>query len=330
MTEIPHNGRILEGRYQLVRQLKKGGMGDVYTAKDRFTRDFVIVKKTRAEEARLLSRLKHPGIVKYLDSFSCLEDISGGKQPGTDIWLVEEYVPGETLSAYVKRNGPFDEAAVIEIGIKLCEILIFLHGRKPPVIYRDLKPDNIMLQPDGSIKLIDFGIAREYVKWEDRDTNFFGTKGYAAPEQYGGCMSQSDARSDIYGLGMVMYYLLTGDEPEDHIFSSENALDRNTLRNAVSPDFQRLLLKCTEEEPLKRFQSAEVLAYELKNIKKQIIFAGPHVAQKSSRDKREERMPETKYKNKQGLKSVLLVLLTISACSTGILLEFILLYWLLT
>ena len=330
MTEIPHNGRILEGRYQLVRQLKKGGMGDVYTAKDRFTRDFVIVKKTRAEEARLLSRLKHPGIVKYLDSFSCLEDISGGKQPGTDIWLVEEYVPGETLSAYVKRNGPFDEAAVIEIGIKLCEILIFLHGRKPPVIYRDLKPDNIMLQPDGSIKLIDFGIAREYVKWEDRDTNFFGTKGYAAPEQYGGCMSQSDARSDIFGLGMVLRFLLTGEEPEESIFSSDISLDLKTLSNTVSPNFQRLLLKCTEEEALKRFQSAEVLAYELNTIKRQTNIAGSLGPLKSGRYKRGGQTLDGEYKNKQGLKSVLLAFLIIIACSFGILLEFFLLYWLLT
>lgn len=322
MTEIPHYGRLLQGRYQLVRQLKKGSMGAVYTAKDRVTSDFVIVKKTRAEEARLLSKLKHPGIVKYLDSFSCSKDDREGELHGAELWLVEEYVPGETLNSYVKRNGPFDEIAAIDIGNKLCDVLIYLHGLKTPVIYRDLKPDNIMLQPDGSIKLIDFGIAREYVKWEDCDTNFFGTKGYAAPEQYGRSMSQSDARSDLFGLGMVLFFLLTGDDPPNHII--------NTLSNMISPGFLQLLLKCIEEEPMKRIQSAEVLAYELKKIKKQMIFAGTDGTKKSSRDKNEERMPEVKYKNKQGLKSVLLVIITIIACSTGILLEFILLFWLLT
>ena len=282
MTEIPQNGRILEDRYQLVRLLKNSGMSEVYTAKDRESRDFVIAKKTRAEEALLLSKLSHPGIVRYLDSFSC----------AGEVWLVEEYVPGETLSSYVRRNGTLNEASVIEIGLKLCEILIYLHGLKPPVIYRDLKPDNIMLEPDGNVKLIDFGIAREYVKWEDRDTNHFGTKGYAAPEQYGECMAQSDARSDIFGLGKVLQFLLTNGD----------------LKNPVSKEFIEVLRKCTEAEPLKRFQSVEVLAYELKTLKS---------------PKRVE------TKNKQGLKSVLLVIIIMIACAFGIVLEFLLLFWLL-
>ena len=320
MTEIPQNGRLLNGRYQLVRLLKKGEMGEVYTAKDVFLRDFVILKKTRAEEARILSGISHPGVVKYLDAFPAAVAVSN------PVFLVEEYVPGETLTSYVEKNGPLREEEVIEIGLQICEILSYLHGLDPPVIYRDLKPDNLMLQPDGKVKLIDFGIAREYVKWEDQDTNHFGTKGYAAPEQYGGRLAQSDARSDLYGLGMVLAYLLTGEAPAG---ISEKEEGKEKLKDAASPGLLQLLLKCTETEPLKRYQSAEIVAYELKKLKsKDALNQTTNREQRAGNASEGKTLQITEQKNKQGLKSVLLVILVILGCSAGVLLEFFFLVWL--
>ena len=332
MTEIPQNGRLINGRYQLVRLLKKGEMGEVYTAKDVLLRDFVIIKKTRAEEARILSGLCHPGIVRYLDAFPEAEafgTVSSGHKAGTalnSVFLVEEYVPGETLTAYVEKNGPISEEETIGIGLQICEILNYLHSLDPPLIYRDLKPDNLMLQPDGKVKLIDFGIAREYVKWEDQDTNHFGTRGYAAPEQYGESLAQSDARSDLYGLGMVLAYLLTGVDPA-RIAAEEEG--KEMLRNAASQALLQLILKCTETEPLKRYQSAEILAYELKKLKSEAGFRRTKDSEQSERAALVGKPLQTAdHKKKQGLKSVLLVILLILGCSAGVLLEFFFLVWL--
>ncbi|MDO4529661.1 MAG: serine/threonine-protein kinase [Lachnospiraceae bacterium] len=332
MTEIPQNGRLLNGRYHLVRLLKKGEMGEVYTAKDVLLRDFVIIKKTRAEEARILSGLCHPGIVRYLDAFPEAEPfgaVSSGHKAGAasnSVFLVEEYVPGETLTSYVEKNGPLPEEEVIGIGVQICEILSYLHSLEPPVIYRDLKPDNLMLQPDGKVKLIDFGIAREYVKWEDQDTNHFGTRGYAAPEQYGESLAQSDARSDLYGLGMVLAYLLTGENPAR--IAAEEA-GKEALKNAASPALLQLLLKCTEAEPLKRYQSAEILAYELKKLKSEAGFRRTKDPEQSDHSVLDGKpLQAADHKNKQGLKSVLLVILVILGCSAGVLLEFFFLVWL--
>ena len=347
MTEIPQNGRFLNGRYQLVRLLKKGEMGEVYTAKDVLHRDFVIIKKTRAEEARILSGLCHPGIVRYLDAFPEAEPfgaVSSGHKAGAasnSVFLVEEYVPGETLTSYVEKNGPLPEEETIGLGLQICEILSYLHSLDPPVIYRDLKPDNLMLQPDGKVKLIDFGIAREYVKWEDQDTNHFGTRGYAAPEQYGESHAQSDARSDLYGLGMVLAYLLTGVDPARIAAEEEGEqasklevesrrlVNREALKKAASQALLQLLLKCTEAEPFRRYQSAEVVAYELKKLKSEAGFRRTKDPEQSDHSALDGKPLQTAdHKNKQGLKSVLLVILVILGCSAGVLLEFFFLVWL--
>ncbi len=238
--------QILNGRYQLQAHLGSGGMSAVFAAMDLKTGERVAVKRSSGQEVSLLSRLDHPGIVRYLDSF----------QLDGDVYLVEEYLGGENLSQLVKKNGPFAAEAALQIGLQICDTLKYLHGQNPPVIYRDIKPANIMMPERQRAVLVDFGIAREFTRRADSDTAEFGTPRYAAPEQFGSVISQSDVRSDIYALGKTLYFLLTGVLPEKEFH-------RQVSETIADKDAAKILLKCTWEDPEKRYQSAEALAYDI-------------------------------------------------------------------
>lgn len=251
MTHNVKRGTILKGRYRLEGVSGSGGMSTVYRARDLKQGGCVAVKEDRQGEARILSGLRHPGIVRYLDSFF---------QHGR-CWLVEEYVEGVTLAAYAEKTGPLTEGEAVFLGLQLCAVLQYLQSRRPPVVYRDLKPENIMLTKKGRIRLIDFGIAREYVAGEDADTSGFGTIGYAAPEQFEGSRMQSDGRSDLYAFGKVLFFLLTGKDPRD--LRKENWKEDVLSRIRHMP-LAAFILRCTEEDPECRVQSAEIAAYELR------------------------------------------------------------------
>jgi serine/threonine-protein kinase len=155
------------------------------------------------QEAQMLATLQHPGLTSVTDFFS--ED--------GDWYLVMEYVIGETLETRIERAGgrlPLKET--LNIARQLCDVLTYLHAQSPPVVFRDLKPGNVMLTPKGEVKLIDFGIARFFKPGQTRDTINLGTPGYAAPEQYGG-LGQSDPRTDIYSLGALLHQMTTGYDP---------------------------------------------------------------------------------------------------------------------
>jgi serine/threonine protein kinase len=201
-------------RYTFIRLLNKGGYGSVYLACTQGNHPVAIKhislhglsashKQTRLQsfrrEIRFLATLQHPQLVRYID---CV-------QQGNDLYLVMEYIEGCTLEEYIEECGgalPLDE--VLDIGIQLCEILEYLHQLDPPLIFRDLKPANVMRRPDGRIVLIDFGIARFYKEGQTSDTQLLGSPGYCAPEQHG--LAQSDERSDLFALGATLYTLLTG------------------------------------------------------------------------------------------------------------------------
>lgn len=130
-----------------------------------------------------------------------------------DIFLiVMDYIEGRPLSLTLQEQGAQSQEVVVAWAKQLCDVLEYLHSRKPPIIYRDMKPANIMLRPDGRVMLIDFGTAREYKEEHVEDTICLGTVGYAAPEQFGG-NGQTDARTDIFCLGRTLYHLLTGHKP---------------------------------------------------------------------------------------------------------------------
>ena len=210
-------GQIIDGKYEILKEVGKGGMSRVYLAMDqRLNKQWAvkeIQKRGRDEnneyviqsaiaEANLIKSLDHPSIVRITDIIEN-DDV---------IYIVEDYIEGETLASILKREGEQPQERVIEWAIQLCEALQYLHSRTPAIIYRDMKPGNVMLRPEGTIKIIDFGIAREYKAENLEDTTCLGTRGYAAPEQFGG-KGQTDARTDIYCLGATLYHLLTGKNP---------------------------------------------------------------------------------------------------------------------
>jgi hypothetical protein len=215
-NEILH-GTIDE--YEILNLIGRGGMGAVYRARRTSDNSIWAVKEMRpppntpadeveenrklfAQEVELLRRLNHPNLLRLADEFE-----NNGRPT-----MVIEFVPGQTLEARIREaNAPLLEQQVIGYGIQLCRVLHYLHSLQPPVIYRDLKPPNIMITPEGVVKLIDFGVARTYKKRKAKDTIAMGSAGYAPPEQYG--KGQTDARSDIYALGATLLHLLTNQPP---------------------------------------------------------------------------------------------------------------------
>jgi serine/threonine protein kinase len=215
---LPAN-TLLKQRYRILHTVGKGGMGAVYEAEDsQLGNRLVAIKEmsqqnlmpnevpTAAEnfkrEAYILARLQHPNLPSIHDYFT-----EAGRW-----YLVMSFIQGETLQKYLaEQGGKLAVAEVVKIGIELCSVLDYLHAQKPPIIFRDLKPTNIMRTPNGQIYLIDFGIARHFKPGQAKDTAIFGSQGYAAPEQYG--RSQTTPRSDIYSLGVILYQLLSGRNP---------------------------------------------------------------------------------------------------------------------
>ena len=189
------------------------------------------------EEFRILTALAPllPGTVP--EPVDCFEEDGRG-------YLLRTYLAGETLEQWREREAHCSEALCVCLGRKLCAVLEILHSQQPPVIYRDIKPENIVLRPDGGIGLIDFGIARQFKDGKDTDTRRMGTRTTAAPEQYG--YAQPDQRTDLYALGMTMIWLLTGQYDRDSLAQAEG----------VSPYLRRVLEKAVAFSPAARFQDA--------------------------------------------------------------------------
>lgn len=213
-------GALLAGRYRIVRAIGQGGFGAVYRARDlrRWGRVVAIkqidlgrlgpraaIAATDAfhREIRFLSTLSHTHLPAIYDHF-----------PDASHWyLVMEYIKGQTLEEYMQRSrhGYLPTRRVLKIGLQVMDVLGYLHRQRPPVIFRDLKPANIMLTRRGRLYLIDFGVARHFAAEKSKDTGPLGSPGYAAPEQYG--RAQTDERSDIYALGATLQTLFTGRDP---------------------------------------------------------------------------------------------------------------------
>jgi Serine/threonine protein kinase len=202
------SGYILDGRYEVIKVLGRGGMGTVYLCKNVRLQNLWAIKEVKTGEGKphltaepgILKNLKHPGIPRIVDIFY-MED---------NLYMVEDYIEGETLNSKVFKDGKLAPDMVYDITMKLCSILNYLHSLNPPVIYRDLKPSNIIITPDGEVSLVDFGISRVYKDTSGSDTIAAGSMGFAAPEQYNG---RSGVGTDIYGLGATMYFMATGKAP---------------------------------------------------------------------------------------------------------------------
>jgi len=252
-------GTALQNRYRIVRQIGGGGMGVVYLAEDtRLSGRRCAVKEmspaalpaqdrawaTSAfrQEAQMLANLDHPGLTAVTDFFFEVGNW----------YLVMDFVVGETLGDRLDRlpNRRLSLREALGITRQLCTVLDYLHGQRPPVVFRDLKPGNVMLTPDDKVKLIDFGIARFFKPGRSRDTVNLGTPGYAAPEQYGG-KGQTDPRSDIYSLGVLLHEMLTGYDPQTTPF---NLPRPRSLAPAIPPVVEQVILRATQSDPAARYQ----------------------------------------------------------------------------
>ena len=262
-------GAVIDGKYEILKLIGKGGMSRVYLAMDkRLNKQWAvkeIEKKARDKnnsiivasaiaEANMIKKLDHPSLPRIVDIID----------NGNVIYVIMDYIEGEPLSRVLDDDGAQSQKQVVEWAKSLCDVLQYLHTREPAIIYRDMKPANIMLKPDGTLKLIDFGIAREYKEGNSDDTTSLGTKGYAAPEQFGG-KGQTDPRTDIYCLGVTLYHLLTGKNP------CEPPYELYPIRHwnpSLSAGLEYIIQKCTQFDPANRYQSCAELLYDLENYEK--------------------------------------------------------------
>ena len=260
MLEI---GSLIDGKYKILRVVGKGGMSVVYQAVNEKAnkiwaikevrkdgvQNFEVVKQNLIVETELLKRFNHPNLPSIIDVIDS-ED---------SFLIVMDYIEGNSLNKALETSGAQSQEDVIEWSKQLCDVLGYLHSRKPPVIYRDMKPANVMLKPDGNVSLIDFGTAREFKSSSVEDTTCLGTQGYAAPEQYGG-HGQTDARTDIYCLGATMYHLVTGHNPSTPPYEMYPIRQWNP---ALSSGLEEIIIKCTQRNPNDRYQSCAELLYAL-------------------------------------------------------------------
>lgn len=265
MIEI---GAIIDGRYEILKEIGRGGMSVVYLAMDNRLNKSLVVKDIRKRsgkdnqilinslvvEANMLKKLEHSALPRIYDIIE-----SKG-----DIYVVMDYIEGQSLKEVLDAHKKLPANDVIQWAKQLSDVLEYLHTRKPhPIIYRDMKPDNIMLTPNGKIKLIDFGIAREYKHERSNDTVNLGTKGYAAPEQISG--KQTDVRTDIYSLGITLYHLVTGRSLNEPPFEVRPIRQWDA---SLPEGLEHIIHKCTRTEPEQRYQSCSELSYDLANIEK--------------------------------------------------------------
>ncbi len=259
-------GAVIDGKYEILKLVGKGGMSKVYLAMDKRLnkqwavkeiekrsrdKNNAVVIQSAIAEANMIKKLDHPTLPRIVDIID----------NGNVIYIIMDYIEGEPLSKVLERDGAQPQEQVIEWAKELCEVLEYLHTREPAIIYRDMKPANVMLKPDGSLKLIDFGIAREYKEQNLEDTVSLGTKGYAAPEQFGG-KGQTDARTDVYCLGVTLYHLVTGQNP------CEPPYELYPIRHwdpSLSSGLEAIIQKCTQLNPVDRYQSCAELMYALEH-----------------------------------------------------------------
>lgn len=259
-------GSIIDGKYKILNKVGQGGMSVVYLAMNEKAnkqwaikevrkdgvKDFELIKQGLIVETDMLKKLSHPSLPSIVD---VIED-------DNTFLIVMDYIQGNPLSKTLEEYGAQSQENVVEWAKQLCDVLGYLHSRKPPIIYRDMKPANVMLKPDESITLIDFGTAREYKSKNIADTTCLGTIGYAAPEQFGG-MGQTDARTDIYCLGATLYHLVTGMNPCEPPYEIKPIRQINP---ALSNGLEKIIMKCTQRDPDARYQSCAELMYDLEHF----------------------------------------------------------------
>lgn len=269
-------GRVVGGKYEVLTLVGEGGMSRVWLARDLGLGKLWALKEVRAgasaeqtqanrkailDEANFMKRLDHPAIPRVVDMLA--EDGA--------TFVVMDYVEGRSLGAVLRERGRLTQEEAVDVGLQLCDVLSYLHGRTPAVVYRDLKPSNVMLREDGSVRLVDFGIAEELLGGRD-DGRVIGSAGYSAPEQVSAEAHEAhptDTRADVYALGTTLYSLLTGIVPrrvEAPDGSVGHELDLRPLRQVdpgLSDGLERVLALATRRDPAERYQTMGEMRYDL-------------------------------------------------------------------
>lgn len=261
--------QLFKERYRIVRQVGVGGFGAVYEAEDTRQSRRVAIKEIGLaglssqqaieatgsfnREVQLLSSLRHSGIPRMYEQLTDPENW----------YLVMDFIEGETLEEMLTRADggclPLDQA--LRIGEQICDVLAYLHSRQPVIIFRDLKPANIMLTPQNKLYLIDFGVARQYKPGKRRDTIAFGSPGYAAPEQYG--KAQTTPQADIYSLGALLHQMLSGHDPSLNPFHFQSLF---TWNRALPARLEKLVAQMLEMDRDQRPESANEVRQTLQAI----------------------------------------------------------------
>ena len=276
---------LFQDRYSITGKIGVGGFGAVYKARDTQRADALVAIKEAClrgltaqqaaevtdafhREADLLSQLTHPSLPRLHEQLDMPEQL----------YLVMEFLEGETLEDYHSKaaNKRLVLSEVFDIGLQLCDVLEYLHMHQPPIVFRDLKPANIMRTPEGKLYVIDFGIARFFKPGQVKDTIALGSPGYAAPEQYG--RVQTTPRADIYSLGAILHQLLTGKDPSDSplFFTtlrgtytrshSDPGSLTSSMVDTMMDNLGMLINSMVEMEPNKRPVSAAFVKQELHQL----------------------------------------------------------------
>lgn len=251
------SGAVLAGKYEIIKVIGRGGISVVYLAKDLRDNKMWAVKETDIYsehnrtmmkesleiEKTILGKVSHTGLPKLADVI----------YEENAVYVIMDYIEGKPLSEVVKVKGPQSLYKVLDWGLQLCDVLDYLHGMS--VIYGDMKPSNILLKPDGKVVLVDFGAASIRIDDNSKQRAVFGTKGYAAPEQYDSLMA-IDERTDIYSFGITLHYLLTSKEPCP-MGDEYNLIRNNNPR--LPRKIQKIISKCTNQNCNKRYKNCKEL-----------------------------------------------------------------------
>lgn len=259
-------GEIIACRYKIVDLLGAGGTSAVYLAENIILNNLwaikVLSKRSNwlafeMEEIEILKELSHPMLPRIAD---LTEDTD-------NYYIVMDYISGSNLLSIIENQGNVPEKTLIKWTGELLDVLLYLHDRTPPIIYRDLKPANLIVDDSGRLRLVDFGTARYHIDEASDDTVYIGTQGYAAPEQYG--VGQSDERTDLFNLGMTIIHLATGIHP---IKLGLGSIKDTLRKEGITRSYIRFILKLTEADSDKRFQTCDEAIEELGRLTNPVSF----------------------------------------------------------
>ena len=253
---------LFDGRSRIEKVLGSGGMGKVFLAEDVTDKTKWAIKEQRITpgnrellyyEADIMEKVVHPAFPR----------LRSRKEKNGVLYIVMEYINGDTLTQVIREQGQLPEEQVLSWFRQIADALAYLHGLDTPIVYRDFKPSNLMLEKSGRVRIIDLGIAQEYSSDTGATVDAIAlTRGYAAPEQYNK-RYKLDSRTDIYALGVTMHYLITGNNPNKPPYEF---VPIRKLRPDASPALEAVIKKCIQPNPDHRYASASQLCYELEHI----------------------------------------------------------------